>query len=87
MDQYISYVYTADETAILYQLLAENTFAVKSGKYNENKQSKVMLTSLATSNMDGFEKRKLMVVGTSTNPRCFKGCKKLPASFGLIQKS
>lgn len=43
--------------------------------------SKERITVLVAANMTGSEKRKLLVIGKSQHPRCFKNVKSLPVSY------
>ena len=69
-------VYNADETSLFYELLPSHTLAFKGETCSGGKKSKVRLTVLVCANMSGTDKRKLLVIGKSQNPRCFKGWKK-----------
>ncbi|XP_025417108.1 tigger transposable element-derived protein 6-like [Sipha flava] len=60
--------------------LPEHTYAFKNEKTRGTKTSKERLTILCCASMDG-EKRKLLVIGKSKNPRCFKGVKNLPVDY------
>lgn len=51
-------VYNADETGIFYQLLPEETFALKGKNCTSGKRSKVRLTALITANIIGLLKSK-----------------------------
>lgn len=73
-------IYNADETALLYRLLPKRTLALKNECCHRGKQSKQRLTVLLCANMDGSDKRKPLVIGTSGRPRCFKG-KSMPVKY------
>lgn len=45
------------------------------------KLSKERITAFVTANMSGTEKRKIMVIGKSKNPWCFKNIKRLPVTY------
>jgi hypothetical protein len=75
-----SCVFNADETGLYFRALPEHTYAFKNEKTRGTKTSKERLTILCCASMDG-EKRKLLVIGKSKNPRCFKGVKNLPVDY------
>ena len=74
-------VYNADEFALYFRLLPETTMAHRDENVSGGKKSKDRLTGLVCTNMDGSDKKKLLVLGKSRNPRCFKGKKNLPTSY------
>lgn len=80
-------IFNADETALFYKLTPDKTFKFKGEKCVGGKHSKVRLTVLLCSNMTGTEKRKLLVIGKSRNPRCFKNVKKLPVKYTANTKA
>ena len=75
-----SEIYNCDETGIYYRVLPEGTKCFKIETLFGGKKSKERLTVLLTSNMDGSDTRKLLVVGKSATPRCFRGVKTLPVT-------
>lgn len=80
-------IYNADETGLFYQLLPNKTLGFKGEKCIGGKNSKNRLTVLVMANMDGSDKRKLLVIGKSLNPRCFKGVKHLPVDYTANKKA
>ena len=66
-------VYNCDETAIYYRAMPEGTLGQKSESISGSKKAKDRITVLVCTNMTGSDKRKLLVLGKSTNPRCFRG--------------
>lgn len=68
-------IFNGDETGLFYKLTPEKTLQFKNEKCVGGKLSKVRLTVLVCANMTGTEKRKLLVIGKSTKPRCFKNVK------------
>ncbi|XP_025203182.1 tigger transposable element-derived protein 3-like [Melanaphis sacchari] len=60
--------------------LPEHTYAFKNEKTRGTITSKERLTILCCASMDG-EKRKLLAIGKSKDPRCFKGVKNLPVDY------
>lgn len=73
-------IFNADETGLYFRALPEHTYALKLDKAKGAKTSKERLTIMCCVSMNG-EKRKLMVIGKSQNPRCFKGVKTLPVDY------
>lgn len=80
-------IYNADETGLFYQLLPSKTLAFKGEKCMGGKKSKNRLTVLMTANMDGSDKRKLLLIGKSLKPRCFKGVKHIPVEYTANKKA
>ncbi|GBN45405.1 Tigger transposable element-derived protein 4 [Araneus ventricosus] len=70
-------IFNADETALFFQCLSQNTLTFKKEKCFGGKQSKARLTVMLGANMTGHQKLKPLVIGRSKNPRCFKGSKSL----------
>ncbi|XP_064462148.1 tigger transposable element-derived protein 6-like [Ornithodoros turicata] len=62
-------MYNADETALFFQLLPSHTDAMKGQTCAGRKHSKVRVTVLLCCNMDGSDRRKLVVIGKSAKPR------------------
>jgi hypothetical protein len=54
--------------------MPEHTYLLKHGSAKGFKPSKERVTVLCCANMKS-EKRDLLVIGKSKNPRCFKGAK------------
>ena len=73
-------IFNADETGLFFKCLPDRTHTLKDEKCAGGKMSKDRLTVLVAASMCG-EKLPLLVVGKSTNPRCFKGVKILPAPY------
>lgn len=71
------YVFNADESGLYFRALPEHTYVFKNEKTRGTKTSKERITILCCASMDG-EKRKLLAIGKSKNPLCFKGVKNLP---------
>ncbi|XP_039291045.1 tigger transposable element-derived protein 4-like [Nilaparvata lugens] len=74
-------IYNADETGIFFKLTPEKTLRFKGEKCTGGKLSKDRLTVLVAVNMDGSDKHKLMVIGKSAKPRCFKNVNLLPVTY------
>lgn len=68
-------VYNADEAGIYYRALPDGTLNFKSEK------TKDRVTALVCVNMTGTDKRKLLVIGKSRDPRSFRGKKSLPVTY------
>ena len=73
-------IYNADETGLYYRALPEHTYLFKNESAKGCKTSKERLTVLCCVSMSG-KKEKLLVIGKSKNPRCFKGVKHLPVDY------
>uniref|UniRef100_A0A1B6C4M0 HTH CENPB-type domain-containing protein n=1 Tax=Clastoptera arizonana TaxID=38151 RepID=A0A1B6C4M0_9HEMI len=80
-------IFNADETGLFYKLTPEKTLQFKNEKCVGGKLSKQRVTALVCANMTGSEKRKLLVIGKSVKPRCFKNVKKLPVNYTANKKA
>lgn len=82
-------IYNADETGLFYQCLPNQTLALKGEKCIGGKISKRRVTILFCTNMTGTDKRKLLLIGNSQKPRCFKNIKKesLPVTYCSNRKA
>lgn len=56
-------VYNADETALLYQMLPSKTHTLKGDTCSGGKNSKVRVTVLLCTNMDGSDRRQPFIIG------------------------
>lgn len=65
-------VYNADETALFYQMLLDKTPAMKGDTCTGGKHSKVRVTALLCTNMDGSDRHVPSVIGKSRKPRCYR---------------
>lgn len=74
-------IFNADETGLFFKLTPDKTLKFKGEKCIGGKLSKERITVLVAANMNGTEKRKLLVIGKSKNPRCFKNIKQLPVTY------
>lgn len=74
-------IFNADETGLFYRVTPDKTLKYQGEKCVGGKHSKERITVLVCANMTGSEKRKLLVVGHSRTPRCFKNCNQLPVSY------
>lgn len=80
-------IFNGDETGLFYQLAPEQTLRFKNEKCVGGKMSKQRLTVYVCANMTGSEKRDVLVIGKSRNPRCFKNIKKLPVKYAANKKA
>uniref|UniRef100_A0A2S2NVD0 Tigger transposable element-derived protein 4 n=1 Tax=Schizaphis graminum TaxID=13262 RepID=A0A2S2NVD0_SCHGA len=74
-------IFNAGETGIYYRLTPDKTLKFKGEKCVGSNLSKERITVFVAANMSGTEKRKIMVIGKSKNPRCFKNIKRLPVTY------
>ena len=65
-------IYNAYEFGLFYQALPKKTLHLKDEKCTGGKHSKIRLTGIAATNMNG-DKLPMFVIGRSNKPRCFKG--------------
>ncbi|XP_054717662.1 tigger transposable element-derived protein 4-like [Uloborus diversus] len=80
-------IFNADEAGLFYKLTPNQTLKLKGEKCVGGKHSNIRITILVCANMTGSEKQKLMVIGKSNKPRCFKNVKKLPVVYKSNKKS
>lgn len=73
--------YNADEAGFFYNLLPNRTLALKGEPCTGRKASKERITVLFCANMDGSDERRLLLIGKSARPRCFKKQKCLPVTY------
>ena len=74
-------IYNADETGIYYRAVPDGTLCFSTDKLYGRKKAKDRLTVLVCVNMDGSDKRPLLVIGKSNQPRCFRGIPTLPSPY------
>lgn len=79
-------IFNADETGLFYKMTPDTTLKFVGETCAGGKLSKVRITVLVAANMSGTEKRKLLVIGKSANPRCFKN-KSLPVKYKANSKA
>ncbi|XP_033761525.1 tigger transposable element-derived protein 4-like [Pecten maximus] len=80
-------IYNADETGIYYRALPDGTLASKAETVSGSKKAKDRITAMICCNMDGTDKRPLLVLGKSKNPRCFRGQSSLPVIYDANQNA
>lgn len=66
-------IYNADETGLLYRATPDGSLVYKSVNLSGSKKAMDRFSVLCCVNMSGGDKRKLLVIGKSAKPRCFKG--------------
>ncbi|GFS60049.1 tigger transposable element-derived protein 4 [Trichonephila clavipes] len=74
-------VYNADEFGLFFKLMPDKSFVFKNETCHGGKLSKERLTVLACTNATGTHKIKLVVIGKSRSPRCFKNVRSLPCDY------
>ena len=76
-------VYNADETDLYYRATPDGSLCHTKDKLAGSKKAIDRVTVLCCANMSGTDNRKLLVIGKSKKPRCFKGIdiEKLPVSY------
>lgn len=79
--------YNADETGLFYKLTPDRTLKFKGEQCKGGKLSKERITALLCTNMSGKDKRKLLIIGKSKNPRCFKNVVRLPVDYKANSKA
>ncbi|XP_041372694.1 tigger transposable element-derived protein 4-like [Gigantopelta aegis] len=79
--------FNADETGLFYKLVPQRTLQLKGEQCHGGKKSKDRITLLVTANMTGTEKLKLLVIGKSAKPRCFKNVRSLPVDYRSNKKA
>ena len=70
-------IYNADETGLYYRTLPDGTLCSKTKRLQGSKDR---ITAMICTNMTGTDKRQLLVIGKSKQPRCFHG-KSLPVTY------
>ncbi|XP_072142106.1 tigger transposable element-derived protein 4-like, partial [Dermacentor andersoni] len=80
-------IFNADETALFYRLLPENTLTFKDDDCTGGKRSKERVSVLIAANMTGTERCRLLVIGKAAKPKCFKGIKTLPVDYESNKKA
>ena len=65
-------IYNGDETALFYKSLPHRTYCFDGDKPAGSAKRKDRLTLLIITNMDGYDHRKLSVIGKSKTPHCLQ---------------
>ena len=68
-------IFNVDEAGLVWEAQSGKTFTFKGDKSNGKKKPKQRVTILPCANMTGTEKKRLLVIGKSENPRAFRGRK------------
>ena len=74
-------VYNANETGIYYRALPDGTLTHAQENLSGQKKAKDRIMALVAVNMDGSDKRPLLVIGKSKQLRCFGGIYRLPTPY------
>ena len=78
-------VYNADETGINWRALPRKSLASRREQSAPGfKVSKERITAMVCANASGEHKVKLLVIGKSKKPRCFKNVHTLPVSYTCL---
>lgn len=80
-------IFNADETGLFFKCLPDKTLTFKNEKCHGGKHSKERVTLLLAANMDGSEKLRILLIGKSNKPRCFRGVKWLPLDYKANSKA
>ena len=80
-------IFNADETGLFYKLMPDKTLKFKGENCSGCKLSKDRITVMVAANMSGTEKKKLLIIGKSQKPRCFKNVKSLPVDYANNRKA
>ena len=82
-------VYNADETGLYYRATPDGSLCYCREKLSGSKKALQRITVLCCSNMTGTDKRKLLVIGKSVKPRCFKNIDvgSLPVTYRANQNA
>ncbi|UYV75131.1 hypothetical protein LAZ67_12002593, partial [Cordylochernes scorpioides] len=65
-------IYNADETGLFFHLIPDRTLAHKDESCRGVKRMKQRITVLLCCNSTGTDKRRLLIIGKSAKPRCFR---------------
>ncbi|UYV66317.1 hypothetical protein LAZ67_4001317 [Cordylochernes scorpioides] len=65
-------IYNANETGLFFQLIPDRTLAHKDENCRGVKRMKQRITVLLCCNSTGTDKRRLLIIGKSAKPRCFR---------------
>lgn len=78
---------TQTKPFVFYKCLPDRIPTSIDEKCHGGKLSKDIITVLLTCNMNGPQKLKLLIIGKSAKPCCFKGIKSLPTTNPLHKNS
>jgi len=80
-------IFNADETGLFYKLTPDKTLKFRGEKCSGGKLSKDRITVMVAANMSGTIKKKLLIIGKSKNPKCFKNVRSLPVDYENNRKA
>ncbi|KII73299.1 hypothetical protein RF11_04884 [Thelohanellus kitauei] len=66
-------IYNADETSLNYRDTLDGSLGYKHVALSGYRNARDRIIVLCNTNMSGNDKRKLLIIGKSARPRCFKG--------------
>lgn len=72
---------------LFYKLMPDKILKFKGDNCSGGKLSKDRITVMVAANMSGTEKKKLLIIGKSQKPRCFKSVKSLPVDYANNRKA
>lgn len=72
---------------LFYKLTPDKTLKFRGEKCSGGKLSKDRITVMVAANMSGTTKKKLLIIGKSKNPRCFKNVRSLPVDYESNRKA
>lgn len=88
LDNYVDTdVFNGDETGLLFQMLPSKTHALKGDTCKGGKNSKLCLTVILCTNMDGSNKRAAFVNGISKASCCFCGAVRILVCYRYNSKA
>ena len=78
-----SNIYNADKTGLCYCATPDGSLVFRKSALQGSKKAMECITLLVCVNMTGTDKRKLLLIGKSKSPRCFKGLdqQQLPVTY------
>lgn len=76
-------IYNADETGLYYRATPDGSLTYRHQNISGYKKAMDRVTVLCCTNMAGTDKKKIVLIGKSANPRCFKGIQRdaLPVTY------
>ncbi|KAL4103570.1 hypothetical protein QTP88_018931 [Uroleucon formosanum] len=82
-------IFNADEFGLFFKCTPDRTLTFKGDTCHGGKKSKERVTVMVGANMTGTEKLKLLVIGKSKQPRCFKkkNMQSLPVTYAYNKKA
>ena len=70
-------MYNADKKGFYFRAVPDGTLSFSTDRLSGRKKAKERVTVLVCANMDGSDKRPLLVIGKSKMPRCFRNIARL----------